>query len=222
MIDELREAYPTVNVQSVLNICERFNTIYVTNQKAGCSTIKLFLYKAQTGDHDVDPRNVHIETKLPSPSEVGMDRVNRMLKSDGFVFSFVRNPIDRILSAYSDKIVPQKPAFFGPVRDYLRSADDEPITLIQFLDYLRAQKPEDLDHHYRPQHINLMIDKMRYDFIGKLENFSVDFNHILSEAGIPVADVVHRNKRKRRAEASPEAEASIREIYARDFEIFGY
>ena len=79
--------------------------LYVKNPKAACSTLLFWLDLLHTGDDTFAPHSVHKEHRLPQVKDVGWDTVARMLAGDAFRFSFVRDPIGRVESAYRDKIM---------------------------------------------------------------------------------------------------------------------
>lgn len=224
-IDELTASYPSVNIGQVLNILPKYDTVFITNPKAGCSSIKLMLFKAHTGDYTLDPPNVHAERILPRPSSVGWDRVASMLSGGAYRFTFVRHPIKRAISAYNDKIISQRFAHAGKVQRALGRQENpnEPVSLDDFVAALEAQPVEEMDPHWRPQHINIMHSSIEYDFIGRLESFDRDIARVKADAGLPDVPLVHRNKRaKAGSEAPRDIVRRLEKVYKRDFEVFGY
>ena len=84
-----------------------------------------------------------------------------------------------------------------------------------------------MDPHWRPQHVNLMHPLIEYDRVGKLENFDSDLAKICKEAGIREVPVEKRNVKRTADQNSvydgrPDLERRVREIFARDFELYGY
>lgn len=225
-IDDIKRLYPTVNIGQVLNILPERNAIFITNPKAGCSTVKLMLFKAHTGDLELDPKSVHEIHPLPLPRDIGWPKVDAMLSGGAYLFTFVRDPVARAVSAYADKIVRQRFRFAHMVQRTLGRAED-PDDLVSFGDFVTAlelQRPEDMDPHWRPQHINVMHGAIAYNRVGRLENFDADWSSIRAETGIPDVPMVHRNRRAARIEVSAtDAEAArLREIYREDCALFGY
>jgi len=73
------------------------------------------------------------------------------------------------------------------------------------------------------------------DFIGRVETFEMDFSRFLSEVGIQIEELVNENvvDLKGDSDANPfgyryvsrmnsRSKAKINELFAKDFEIFGY
>lgn len=221
-VKDLNDSNPHIRLRRALNICPRYNVIYITNQKCGCTTFKLLLMRAETGDWDLDPSNIHKEKGrlLPRIRDIGRTEVSRMLGGGAMTFSFVRNPVSRFLSVYREKIVGKRPQFNKVVSALGR---DE-ISVDGFLDFLDRQDPLTMDPHWRPQHINLMMDSIDYTFIGKLENFDEDHAKLCEITGLPGSVVAHRNNRSK--SPAPDLTADqvkrVERIYAGDFEAFGY
>ena len=99
-----------------------------------------------------------------------------------FKFVFVRNPWERLLSAYLNKFIrKQNLEFFvkevvtNVYRQKGLTVDwEKSITFQQFLEYLSKTRDEKLNEHWKPQYLFLRTTK--FDFIGKLENIEKDFN----------------------------------------------
>jgi len=195
--------------------------IYVSNPKSGCSTIKDSLKAAQAEAYHRS--NFHFQRA--DDAHIGDD----CLKNDGlspracrqrYVISCVRNPFTRALSGFLDKVNhPDAPLWreFG-----YRRFDD-------FETYLRALaklEPRDTNSHFRAQHINLDCPRIVYDAIFFLEN--------LPPLARYLSQICPDFKLKTRAPHARGANAKlrqhytgqtielVREIFARDFELFGY
>ena len=222
---DLQAFFPCGGLGEAINPCPRFNTIYVTNQKAGCTSIKLMLNRAETGDNHLDSRNIHVESRLPKPSSLGWPRVREMLSGSAYRFTFVRHPVDRLLSAYNDKIlIDRNFDFAGLVLQHLGLPQDRDVTLPLFIDYLELCDPLEMDRHWRPQHFNLMHGLVEYDFVGRVETLERDMRIVAKEAGLPIDDVLHRNIKQKSVTHEDVAPylSRIEKLYARDFELYGY
>ncbi len=202
--------------------------IYVKNLKAGCSTVTLWLHRIHTGDHEFSPATKrHAEFQVPRPATVGWRRVVKMLRGEAFRFTFVRDPIRRAESAYTDKILHD-----DLLRRRLREAagmpggPDEPVSLDQFVAALETTDPFAMDPHWRPQHLNLMHPLVEYELIGRLENFKADLTRVREATGLPDVPLEVRN-RSAKSDASlfagrPDLRRRLEAVYARDFELYGY
>jgi Sulfotransferase family len=214
-----------------------YDCIYVRNAKVGTGTTLLWLHRAYTGDHGFVPvESIHAEHKLPSPEEVGWRHVVRMLNGGAFRFAFVRDPVRRVESAYLNKVVRHR----GPVGRQRFTAlqralglPEDPAQGLSFdqciaaLEMLAAQEPLRMDPHWRHQHLNLMHPLIEYDLIGRLESFAEDLDQIRKRTGLPEVPIeLWRNVSTRPTvglvDGRPHLLRKIRDIYARDFELYGY
>jgi hypothetical protein len=202
--------------------------IYVKNLKAGCSTVTLWLHRIHTGDHEFSPATQrHAEFQVPRPATVGWRRVVRMLRGEAFRFTFVRDPIRRAESAYTDKILND-----DLLRSRLREAAgmpgsrDEAVSLDQFVAALETTDPLAMDPHWRPQYLNLMHPLVDYDLIGRLENFTADLARVRETAGLPDVPLEVRNRSDKLVGSllggRPDLRRRLEAVYARDFELYGY
>lgn len=145
-----------------------------------------------------------------------------------FFFSFVRNPFDRIVSAYYDKVVREslvldkekQKVLFGKV------LTDTPEDFLIFLEkYIEAHDTKLLDFHFKPQHVVLDIDR-ELDYTGHLESFSDDWKKLQQD--IPqLKSHVHINKSHRKNPSSyyfttRKAINIVYKKYQKDVEQFGY
>jgi len=202
--------------------------VYLNNPKAGCSSIKESLWKkadAASG-HASYCGNPHDMNANPFVKNVFARESfdHDRLKSATF-FSAVRNPFARALSAYLDKIAPQD---CNVVRTEFckRFAvpATEPVSFRSFLDIVASEKPELLDAHFRPQHLNLLMTVCRPHFIGCIEA-PAGLSEFLGKFGIELHE--HRfhataaGNRLGEFYSAEEVEL-VRRIYAEDFGLFGY
>lgn len=165
------EGFPTVGMQRYT--AQRYN-VYSSDEKnfvwfrvfkVASFTIKSILVKQVPDlDHSRPPT-------LP-----------RYLKKH-FKFAFVRNPWDRVVSCYFNKVLTKKaPDFkecFGKGFDYF-------VDFIDKLDVSRANS------HLKLQ--TRLIPVKECDFIGKLENFTHDFQYVCDMIGIQCDIIPHKHK----------------------------
>jgi hypothetical protein len=205
--------------------------IYVKNPKAGCSTILVWLDRLHTGDYDFRFSNIHKEHRLPTVGEVGRTVVARMLSGAAYRFSFVRSPLRRFESVYWDKIVPRRSGRQWPTLPQALGVDLEPGTVISFERFLSIVEQQDpvseMDPHWRPQHVNLLHPLVTYDYVGRLESFAADLEHIREAAGLPHVPLELRNSSRHSGAESvydgrPDLVRRVERLYATDFELYGY
>jgi Sulfotransferase family len=229
--NEMKAYYPNLPLAYHVHALPEHGLVYIKNPKAGCSTVLVWLSRLHSGQDDYSPKNVHAEHLLPRPADLGWPCISQMLGGEAYRFTFVRDPLRRLESAYRDKIVRARSSQW---RDKIRGSlglppgTDGPLSFEQFLAGLEQQDPvTEMDPHWRPQHVNLMHPLIEYDRIGKLETFDADLAKIREEAGIREVPVEKRNVRRTADldslyEGRPDLGRRVREICATDFELYGY
>jgi len=194
---------------------------YIANHKAANTTITKFL-------------------KNFGYSNRSWQRIKTL--QDYFVFSFVRNPFDRLVSRYIHlkycfaDLTPQKPktlvvgpwarrsfnVFFSKLN---LSKDIENYTFENFVKFSNEVD----DDHWMAQidllekYSNLKIND--FDFIGKFEHLQQDFNIVCDKTGLPPQQLPHKNKTKHQHYTDyydDETREIVAEKYAKDIEYFGY
>ena len=100
---------------------------------------------------------------------------------DYFKFAFARNPWDRLVSTFANKVIGKSPQ----CSQYLHDFSNTDITFTEWLEEIT--KPENIikDRHFAPIE-TLMINKSfeAMDFIGKMETYQKDFNIVCEKLGI--------------------------------------
>ena len=142
-------------------------------------------------------------------------------------FCFVRNPWDRLVSAFSDKVVRslrlgRRVAFVSdwPQVDFSRLSFEEFATLAAGARGCRG------NFHIRPQ--NCFIGARRMDFIGRFENFEGDVDALFARFELPPELRSHLPKinvsqrRDYAAYYNSHTQELIRRRYADDIARFGY
>jgi chondroitin 4-sulfotransferase 11 len=135
---------------------------------------------------------------------------------DFFKFSFVRNPWDRSVSAFSYlKKGGRNHQYDLDAQRILRG-----ITFHEFITNLDSFK----FLHTKPQ-MEFIQDIDNFDFIGRFESIQGDFNTVCNINNIPQTNLPHKNisKHKHYTEYyDDETRDIIAEKYAEDIEMFGY
>lgn len=186
---------------------------FVHVPKTGGQTVEAVLGCSYTTD-DLYGLDGDIELSHLTAAQM-LSRVPR----PGFLFGFVRNPWDRLVSSY---------AYCGGVAAYL------PGPCPTFDEYVRAVCEVDtgkLTHtaaaHVVPQAEYLLRDDDTplVDFVGRFESFEVDLHRVASVLGVAVEIVPRVNASSHDHYASyytPETSAMAGTRYARDAKVFGY
>ena len=143
-----------------------------------------------------------------------------------FKFGFARNPLNRFISAWKDKILN-----FSNKKNYF-NLDSKQIEKMRdinyFIDCFFSDKNYfQQDIHFR--HQSHLIDLNNIDFVGRLENIENDYNHILNKLDIKNLNkkIDHKNKTTEFHNDSINLinntnREKIINYYHKDFSIFGY
>lgn len=140
-----------------------------------------------------------------------------------FKFTIVRNPWDRVVSAYS--FLKQ-----GGLNDWDRNFYDKEISKYgSFKDFIEGWlTPDNIMkfHHFRPQKHYILdkYQKVSVDFIGYLELIDEDFKYIANKLNIS-AELKKQNTAKRddyRAYYDADTRAIVAKIYADDIALLNY
>jgi hypothetical protein len=143
--------------------------------------------------------------------------------SSYFKFTFVRNPWDRLVSAYhflqKGGISNEDKHFFDVHLAKYKDFDDFVINWINKENIMRGL-------HFRPQwsFIYDKRQKITVDFIGKFEDIDKDFNFVCQKLGVDII-IEKTNVTERRPYQkyySEETKEIVRNVYQRDIEEFGY
>ncbi|CAN9500673.1 unnamed protein product [Ophioblennius macclurei] len=108
-----------------------------------------------------------------------------------FKFMFVRDPMDRLLSAYRNK--------FGEIESYQKSfgvkiikryrkvdsAKGDDVTFTEFIKYLVDEDEERMNEHWMPMYNLCQPCAVTYDFIGSYEQLERDSEYVLQRIGAP-------------------------------------
>lgn len=109
-----------------------------------------------------------------------------------FNFMFSRNPYDRLLSMYVDKLLAPNPYYWKliglpaiklsrPIIFQKPLVCGHDVTFKEFIEYVvhTLKNNVDIDPHIMPIYRNCQPCRMQYDFIGTMENFRQDSSEIL-------------------------------------------
>lgn len=163
------------------------------------------MYKVNPHDHET-----FSEVQLELPDQV----------EEYFVFSFVRNPWDRLVSQF---FYLHKTNNTGAILRY-KTFDKNAINFLThpFIDF-----GSDIPRRYMPlyDHLKNVEGKINLNFIGKMENLQKDLNTICDKIGIPRQELPHANKTKHKHYTEyydDETREIVAQKYAQDIQYFGY
>ncbi len=167
---------------------------------------------------------------LFAPHQVNQRRFLKGLdkgRYDGyFKFAFVRNPWDRLLSCYSQKLAPG-----GQGLNKKEDAGEGLRVGMSFAEFVEAAcriPDEDANPHFRSQHLTVCgpSGEVMADFVGRFENLEEDFAHVARKIGASHLQLPHllpsKGSRPYREFYDGRLAELAGERYQLDAEIFGY
>lgn len=224
----------------IVNDEHRF--IYCVIPKAACSSIKTALLPL----FDVEPpgpgESSHIHQRYNRAGyqvtrPLLMRRLEEGLYSDYFKFTFVRNPFDRLLSCWRQKLSrPNSPGF----KHMEYETNEGPVELsrgMPFPEFVEAvyKIPEiEANIHWASQSqvlcgheaTDLGEQRMLPDFIGRFERLSEDFAHVAKEIGLEdykLPHMLHTGTASAYHDAyDDKAARQARQRYAKDIALLDY
>ncbi len=137
------------------------------------------------------------------------------LSKSFFKFAFVRNPEDRFLSAFKNKVLQNNMFSFNS--EELNKYQD----VNNFVEYITSIPPQHQDEHFKPQYHMIPLEHL--DFLGRFESFSEDLKEVFSILGINYNTKIHNNRSaKSPVTLNEKSRSRIANYYRLDYQIFGY
>lgn len=231
----VREPFNTWTYHSRLSKQHRY--VAVTTPKVACTAVKAVLHNFEGLAPVEDPHETGWELVLSAYPNA---EIAEFLSSpDWLRFCFVRNPYDRLFSAWKSKIGNYIDHEYAPFREEMRAhygypSTTDPVPLLAFRDFADyivsdIEGPYRLDPHWDRQ-VNILIpDFIQYDVVGRFESFATDFGQILTKVGAPdgivqqASEVVNATSHVALTAAyDNELADRVYDHYRVDFETYGY
>jgi chondroitin 4-sulfotransferase 11 len=226
-------------------VSDEYKFVYLVVQKAACSSLKTALvplFDLDTGQYETVRRDGSQDLKVHklfdnSGYQIDKQQLTSELEGtyqDYFKFAFVRNPWDRLVSCYSQKLLDVKRDSIGQ-----RSNLSPSISGIQiyngmpFDDFVRAIHAipdEEANIHFRSQCKTVCEEDgdIMADFVGNFETLEEDFSYVAERIGAPEVQLPHllRSKNREGRSYSEFYDSRLTELvyerYTKDIELFGY
>ena len=240
---ERLEAERATDRNRVFSYLSRVSTkrkyVYINTPKVAGTTVKLALNQLEGHPDPKVLGAIHEQGQRLSDFSVE-ENVVMLSSPDWFRFTFVRNPYDRLLSAYKSKVGIWGREY-GWLQDRIRDVYGYPshpngwlpvVAFRDFVHYLIEKFDEPRiggDGHFSLQTTLHLEHLIQYDFVGRYEHFAEEFREVLTRLGAPeeVKDraeevynpthPIHHAIAYDRDLASP-----VYDHYREDFERFGY
>lgn len=156
---------------------------YVLNAKAACTLALHFLFYVNHNYRYFDVAQIHASRNAflqLHGTELDARALNAYYRLSPEVFTIVRDPLRRFVSAFYEKILIGGDPGYNALRDLLTSVHnidlspeaDRAQSCLSFAKWLASLKDQgQIDAHFRPQHINLrMGSRFAIDTILRLED----------------------------------------------------
>lgn len=241
---DIRHTKPhsTLSYNSYVSIKHKY--LFMSVPKAACTKVKWSLHQLEGYSPPDQLSLLHSRPEDGQPFVRSLKDFNReealeiLTSPDWFRFCFVRNPYDRILSAYKSKILNDDPQYVK-LQDEIRRLNRYPtmgsgehigrVIFHDFVRYVHGRPDRRRDYHWRSQDNITLYDAIEYDFVGRFETFEADFTKLLRRFDAPPELVSTVPERLNKTPPLPLAAAYDRgiaqlvyEMYRKDFAGFDY
>ncbi|XP_019400322.1 PREDICTED: carbohydrate sulfotransferase 11 isoform X3 [Crocodylus porosus] len=241
----------TPNDLKHLVVDEDHEMIYCYVPKVACTNWKRVMMVLTGRGKYNDPMEIpaneaHVSSNLKTLNQYSIPEINHRLKNY-MKFLFVREPFERLVSAYRNKFTQKYNTSFhkrygtkivrrqrkNATQEALRKGDD--VKFEEFVAYLidpHTQKEEPFNEHWQTVYSLCHPCHIHYDLIGKYETLEEDSNYILQLAGVgsylkfPTYAKSTRTTDEMTTEffqnISSEHQTQLYEVYKLDFLMFNY
>lgn len=186
-----------------LTLCHERKFIWFRVAKVGSRTIL---------SHLLD-NGVHLDVEHGRQLRYPVDHY-----SDYFKFAFVRNPWDRLVSCWNNKVIDCNLFRFS------ESEREKMRVFENFVGYVESLDVDTCNRHLRSQ--NSLIDLNNIDYLGRMETFGEDLDYIFTRLQLDTTTIKSRNvtaeRKPYREYYSSELADRVARVYRKDIQIFGY
>lgn len=175
-------------------ISSRYRYFYCETPKCACTTTKFALWQIERLGALPDRKSVHVRpTDDPRLSAISVDAdlAHAALFGDVFVrFCVVRDPAERLFSAFQDKIVheAQQNEFWWKIRNSIavaRGVPENHIDFEHFIEFVRRQPDRKRNPHWMSQHRCILADGVSYDVMVRQSHYAEDMHVLFERLEIP-------------------------------------
>lgn len=182
------------HVANQLFVEHKHKFIYCEVPKVGCSNWKRTIFLLQAGlnaeaseiEHDHIHQTSLIKKLVTYPPAIQKEFLNNYTK-----VMFTRHPLERLVSAYRDKLLHSEPFYSITVANEIRAMfrknknSSEKVSFQEFVNFIIAKPPNTLDIHWKPMFLLCDPCNIDYDILGKYETVGIDSEHVLKVIGAP-------------------------------------
>lgn len=199
--------------------CDQLNLVYVQVPKAANSSIIYCLNKTEQWFNVNTQNHQEVQDKI-RPNKIEFNSRNYEKYKKYFWFTFVRNPYERMISSYINKVITPEEVFLS----FKNIGITKSTSFLDFCNIIKKINPVRLNDHIKPQSLIIPNDTM--DFIGKVENIKTDWGKMMN-ANKQLLDLTsHLNSSKydgnRNNILCKKSIEYINDIYSQDFKSYNY
>ncbi len=165
--------------------------------------------------------------KIYKKERIDLNHINDYLNGY-FIFTFVRNPFDRLVSFFQEKYTYENGRYIHYRPEIIFFWFKEISSFEDFI-YKISKTPDlHLEEHFAPQYIK--TDRLKafgidINFIGRFEALEQDFEKVKTKFNLLPLEHINKSKGKHsdwRDYYTPQTAKMIYKRYHKDFEMFGY
>eukprot|EP00058_Branchiostoma_floridae_P017715 XP_002603204.1 hypothetical protein BRAFLDRAFT_126989 [Branchiostoma floridae] len=232
------QEYPSKHTLGQLIVNDKYNILYCFVPKTGCTTTKLVFYNLEMGtNHTMNTIEVHKHnfTYLDQYSDEEIEQRLRNYQK----FIVVRDPLERLLSAWRDKFVHGRDLLTEKFQDMWSTIENKTseydiIRNVPFKAFLKAvamDKHKWKNAHWEPAYKLCSPCQVKFDFVAHTDTLAEDFPLFFQKVGITGKDGFLPQKKQTRGgkflaedyRVIPlEDMRAIWSMFKPDFDMFGY
>ncbi|XP_072194706.1 carbohydrate sulfotransferase 9-like [Excalfactoria chinensis] len=232
------------HVASQIFVEHKHKFTYCEVPKVGCSNWKRTIFILQEGlnveaseiEHDHIHQTSLIKRLSAYPPGVREEFLNNYTK-----VMFTRHPLERLVSAYRDKLLHFEPYYSTTVANQIKAMfrknknSSAKVSFQEFVSFITAEPPNTLDIHWKPMFLLCDPCNIHYDILGKYETLGLDSEQVLKAIGAPKSlryPSLKRYGSEKRTngditleylrQLSSEQIEKIKKLYQMDFLLFNY
>jgi hypothetical protein len=220
--------------------------LFLKNPKAACSTVLQLLHHREHGRF-ADVSHLHRTQDIQQGIRHAEALIAALDDPECVRFTVVREPASRAVSAFMmffsgagaevfkkegrDKKAAKREAGmwalgYDPNGDVQRNFD----VFLEYLAHCFSEGPEHVNVHWKPQTLSIAHGQIDYAHIGRMETLKQDLDTVSSMVGYSLLDGMSelpnvnraRSERAKSFELTAAQRRKIADLYAGDYEVFGY
>ncbi|XP_078666149.1 carbohydrate sulfotransferase 11-like isoform X1 [Branchiostoma floridae x Branchiostoma belcheri] len=235
---EKSNEYPSKHTLGQLIVNDKYNILYCFVPKTGCTTTKLVFYNLEMGtNHTLNTVEVH-KYNFTFLDQYSSEEIEHRLRNY-YKFIVVRDPLERLLSAWRDKFVHGRDLLTEKFQDMWSTIENktdeyDAIRDVPFKAFLKAvsmDKKKWHNAHWEPAYKLCSPCQVKFDFVAHTDTLAEDFPLFFQKVGITGKDSFLPQKKQTRGgkflaedyKVIPLDDMRvIWSMFKPDFDMFGY